>query len=217
MPIKTFKIMKKNQILAAIAIAALSFGANAQIRVNSSGQVGINNTSPAYRLDVSGNLRVTDSGTSLYYTGTSLYNSSGSSYLGTSSYFWGYLYSHYIFYTYTPIQYSDAKLKKDIVDLEIQTNKLMDLRPVKYKILPRLNESGEPVQLRNTDHEAEHIGFIAQEIKEVFPGLVQEDEEGTLGVKYIELIPILVKAYQEQQTEIAGLKARIEALENPKK
>ena len=209
--------MKKNQMLALIAMVALSYGANAQIRVNSSGQVGINNTNPAYRLDVSGNLRVSDSGTNLIYSGTTLYNSSGSSYLGTSSYFWGYLYSHYIFYTYTPIQYSDAKLKKDIVDLEIQTNKLMDLRPVKYKILPRLNGSGEPVQLKNTDIEAEHIGFIAQEIKEVFPGLVQEDEEGTLGVKYIELIPILVKAYQEQQTEIAGLKARIEALENPEK
>jgi hypothetical protein len=51
--------------------------------------------------------------------------------------------------------------------------------------------------------ELKQIGVVAQELEEVFPGLVKEDEQpgpdGTKGgvyksVKYSVLVPILVKA-----------------------
>jgi hypothetical protein len=69
------------------------------------------------------------------------------------------------------------------------------------------------------------IGFIAQEFEEVFPSMVTEhkikqevkDEEGNIieeavykkGIKEGKLIPMLVKAIQEQQAQIEELKAKL--------
>ena len=48
--------------------------------------------------------------------------------------------------------------------------------------------------------------FQAWEIQEVFPELVSENgDEKLLAVNYTSLIPVLVKAIQEQQKEIDGL------------
>jgi hypothetical protein len=58
------------------------------------------------------------------------------------------------------------------------------------------------------------IGFVAQEIEEVFPALTETGkEDGIKSVKTSILIPILVKAIQEQQALITSLTARITALE----
>jgi hypothetical protein len=56
------------------------------------------------------------------------------------------------------------------------------------------------------------IGFIAQEVEKVLPGVVTENK-GTKAVDYVKLVPVLVKAMQEQQKEIEALKSRVEALE----
>ncbi|MCL2039791.1 MAG: tail fiber domain-containing protein [Bacteroidetes bacterium] len=47
-----------------------------------------------------------------------------------------------------------------------------------------------------------HFGFIAQDLREVFPNLVGEDEQGFLSVNYTELIPVLVDVVKEQQKQI---------------
>ena len=63
-------------------------------------------------------------------------------------------------------------------------------------------------------------GFIAQEFETVFPDLIDEwkDEspEGEDPYKSVrqELVPILVKAIQEQQTLIEALTDRVTALES---
>ena len=51
------------------------------------------------------------------------------------------------------------------------------------------------------------IGFIAQELGEVFPEAVHEDSEGFLRISPLKLLPYLVES-------IKALKARIEVLEN---
>ena len=51
------------------------------------------------------------------------------------------------------------------------------------------------------------FGFIAQEVKELFPELVEQDAEGIYAVNYTGLIPVLVEAIKE-------LQAKVEALEN---
>jgi hypothetical protein len=51
-----------------------------------------------------------------------------------------------------------------------------------------------------------HFGFIAQELREVYPNLVSEDRQGFLSVNYTELIPVLVDAIKELKTEINELK-----------
>ena len=104
-------------------------------------------------------------------------------------------------------QISDERLKENIKDA---TPKLDDLMKVKVK---NFNFIG---------HELKQIGVVAQELEEVFPGLVKEDvqPEDSLGeggvfksVKYSILVPILVKAMQEQQVMIEDLKRRVDNLE----
>ena len=57
------------------------------------------------------------------------------------------------------------------------------------------------------EREGKGFGFLAQEVKEVIPHAVKEDNKGHLGVDYIQFIPILLK-------EIKDLKARVDELEN---
>ena len=105
-------------------------------------------------------------------------------------------------------QISDSRLKENITDA---TPKLDDIMKVKVK---NFNFIGEDLK---------QIGVVAQELEEVFPGLVKEDkqpdvngEEGGIykSVKYSVLVPILLKAMQEQQEIIEDLKTRITKLEN---
>jgi hypothetical protein len=103
---------------------------------------------------------------------------------------------------------SDVKLKENIVDA---TPKLEDLCKVKVRQYNLIGDNKK------------QIGVVAQELEEVFAGLVDEsadkDEEGndlgtkTKSVKYSVFVPMLIKAIQEQQTIINDLKARITALE----
>jgi Chaperone of endosialidase len=97
---------------------------------------------------------------------------------------------------------SDRKLKKEIKDLtESYIDKIMDLRPVSFVWKDNLNPD---------------IGFIAQEVKKVFPNLVEEDA-GYMGVNYQKMVVPLVKAFQEQEIEykktIRTLEERISRLE----
>ncbi len=67
------------------------------------------------------------------------------------------------------------------------------------------------------------FGLIAQEVREVFPELVSEDEKGMLSVNYIGLVPLLLESAKAQQEEIEKLnnenevmKAEIEKLKAEK-
>jgi hypothetical protein len=89
---------------------------------------------------------------------------------------------------------SDVTLKQNIVDT---TPKLKDLNKLKVR---NFNFIGEDLK---------QIGFIAQEIEQVFPNMVETDKDGLKSVKTTILIPMLVKAIQEQQAQIEELKALI--------
>ena len=104
---------------------------------------------------------------------------------------------------------SDIKLKENIIDASPKLDKLMQVRVVNY------NLKGE---------ELKQIGVIAQELELIFPGLIEECvdtikdettgeiielETKTKSVKYSVFVPMLIKAIQEQQTQIEELKAKI--------
>jgi hypothetical protein len=104
---------------------------------------------------------------------------------------------------------SDAKLKENIVDATPKLDKVMQLQVRNFNFI---------------NDELKQIGFIAQEIEQVFPSLVEEhigrDEEGnengdvTKSVKTSILLPILVKAIQELKATVDAQAARIAALES---
>lgn len=95
---------------------------------------------------------------------------------------------------------SDARLKENITDATPKLENLNKLRVVNFN-------------LKADPEKQKQIGLIAQEVEEVFPGLVETDGEGNKSVKYSVLVPMLLKALQEQQAIITTLTERITALE----
>jgi len=103
-------------------------------------------------------------------------------------------------------QISDERKKENIIDA---SPKLNDLMKVKVK---NFNFKGDDLK---------QIGVVAQELEEVFPGMISESkdpdsEDETLykSVKYSVFVPMLIKAIQELKSDNDSLKARIETLEN---
>ena len=99
---------------------------------------------------------------------------------------------------------SDERKKNIIGNLEDATAKLADWRTVYFRY--KTDEEDYP----------QRVGLIAQDIQKTVPEAVSiiEDEENTLHVRYTELVPVLVKAIQEQQALIESLTERIIQLEN---
>jgi hypothetical protein len=103
---------------------------------------------------------------------------------------------------------SDARLKDNIQPLDSGLDVVNAMRPVtfQYKQNYSKDQSVQP-------------GFIAQELQEAMAGKAYLDgvvQEGTnhLNVAYQNIIPILVKAMQEQQAMINELMAKVAALES---
>ena len=106
-------------------------------------------------------------------------------------------------------QLSDGRYKENVSALSYGLEAVGALRPVAFAW------RGDPAQ-------ETQYGFIAQEVRRVLPEVVtgSEDGEGGLSLDYSQLVPVLVRAIQEQQGEldtqtaqIAALEARLAALE----
>ena len=106
---------------------------------------------------------------------------------------------------------SDRNLKQNIQDYPSSLEKVLDLRPVTYNWKTHPDE--DPL-----------AGFIAQNVKELFPQLTADiawrDSGTRLGVNYSLLVVPAIKAIQEQQDiidqqgkDIKALIKRIELLE----
>jgi hypothetical protein len=104
---------------------------------------------------------------------------------------------------------SDIRFKENVRDLDVGLSEVMALKPRLYDW-----KEGKGADTKNAR------GFIAQEFEEVFPDLIDEWKdpapEGEEPYKSVrqDLIPVLVKAIQEQQALIQTLTARITALES---
>jgi hypothetical protein len=126
-------------------------------------------------------------------TGTGVYGSSSSGYAvyangianGTTSWFGT----------------SDRRLKKNIQTLPNALSNIMKMRGVSFDWrgdeFPELNLSNK--------HD---IGVIAQEIKEIYPEVVNTPADGYYSVSYATLVPVLIEGIKEQQKMIDSLKAQ---------
>ena len=103
---------------------------------------------------------------------------------------------------------SDRRMKHDILPVSQGLSFVLKLKPSEF--------------VYNTDKSGKKtFGFIAQDIQEVMAcenmsssyHLVQEMGDGMLGINSSELIPLLVKAIQEQQVIISDLIGCMEELE----
>jgi hypothetical protein len=122
------------------------------------------------------------------------------------------------------INTSDIRLKDQIADIGYGLSEIMALRPVSFK-------------WRDRPEAGTRLGLIAQEVQPVVSEVVadteievKESEYGpefaakpaeNLGIYYNQLVPVLIKAVQEQQgmiaeqaERIAELEARVAQIEN---
>ena len=110
---------------------------------------------------------------------------------------------------------SDSRLKKDIKGLDDAYKDLSRISGISYSLAGEKKE-GKKTAAGNgaeADKERTRYGFVAQEVKEVFPDLVAEDKEGYMSVDYIGFIPLLVDAVKELRAEVEEQKRVIETLE----
>ena len=90
---------------------------------------------------------------------------------------------------------SDARLKSNIVSLGSTLSRLLLIDGKSYEMKGK-----------------QKIGVLAQEIQEVFPELVSEDENEMLAVNYQGLVPVLINALKEQESKFEKQQAEIEEL-----
>jgi hypothetical protein len=97
--------------------------------------------------------------------------------------------------------YSDARVKENIVTVEDALDKVLNLRGVYYN-------------RTDSDDKRRKVGVIAQEILEVIPEVVGQDNDGMYNVSYGNIVGVLIEAIKEQTSIIDDLKQRISQLEN---
>ena len=114
---------------------------------------------------------------------------------------------------------SDIKIKKNVAPIEDNVlAKLAQLQTIRYK-LKHPSEIGElsdtvdmaliSKEMQSEKYLRDRFGLIAQELETTFPEVVKLRSDGYLGVRYTELIPILVNAINQQQLQIEDLNAQI--------
>jgi hypothetical protein len=91
---------------------------------------------------------------------------------------------------------SDARLKSNIVSLGSTLTKLLQIDGKSYEMKGK-----------------QKIGVLAQEIQEVFPELVSEDDNEMLAVNYQGLVPVLINALKEQDKIIKTQEERLSKIE----
>jgi len=97
---------------------------------------------------------------------------------------------------------SDKRYKMNIQPVNNGLAAIMRLKPSTYYY----NHAAFPQ--KNFSRGVQY-GFIAQDVKQVLPAVVTTYKDGYMGINYQEIIPVLVKAIQEQQQQIDELKKQL--------
>lgn len=89
---------------------------------------------------------------------------------------------------------SDKRLKENIQNIDNSLNIIQQLSAKKYNF-------------KNTKNK-ESYGFIAQDMEEVLPDLVQKDDAGMRTISYGEIIPILSEAVKTLDEKVRDLEMK---------
>jgi len=118
------------------------------------------------------------------------------SYLGNTTKRWKTLYA-----VNATINTSDIRLKSNLTEIPYGLESVMQLKPVSFTW-----KDDPELRIR--------LGLVAQDVEKVIGEVVDKgnDPAHTLGISYTEIIPVLIKAIQDQQKEIDELKTMVKTL-----
>jgi len=92
------------------------------------------------------------------------------------------------FYTKIAQIEDNTNLVEDIIDVVVDDSTTLQVRTISER--------------KKQIIETTEYGYLAQELKEIFPDLVSQNDEGYYGVNYIGLIPIIVEVLKDQKLAI---------------
>jgi hypothetical protein len=184
---------------------------NERARITSGGEFLVNTANAAGTSGVGVALNPSDQGVRLVSASTTNSTETLSVYsTGATAYRFYVGWGGTVYATNTTISaISDQRFKENISDLDVGLDAVLALKPRKFDW-----KEGKGKDIKGDR------GFIAQEFEQVFPDLVDEwrdpAPEGEEPYKSVrqDLIPVLVKAIQEQQAMIKSLEAKVAALES---
>ncbi|MFO7657057.1 MAG: tail fiber domain-containing protein [Bacteroidales bacterium] len=232
----------KKLLLIALTIIPMSM-LNAQIQMNSSGNVGIG-TSPIsnFKLVIDGgyspvrfqNLYGYHAAIDASWEETTFYPTvCNTGYLGKYDKYWYAIYSNHYYYKIAPSSFSDKRFKEDISSItDTDVDKLLKVKGVtfkfkeevfNYKELDSLSNGAKNSQKKKKDLEIQY-GFLAQDIYELYPNIGNYDSiEDVYTLQPTAFIPILIEGHKKQQelieemqNEIEMLKGQIKNIDNSK-
>ena len=91
---------------------------------------------------------------------------------------------------------SSIAIKENIFDLNTTLDKINRVRPVKYN--------------KKVSKDKKEIGLIAEELAEIFPELVENDENGNpTSVNYTRAVTVLFDGFKQMYKELKEIKKRI--------
>jgi len=158
-----------------------------QMRISSSGRVSIGNTNDSYKLDVTGDIRVSSGSLGIGVTPNAT-DGRGD-------------FSNDV----VAFSTSDKRLKENIKPLDSALDKVLKISGVEFDWKELTEEEKKTIH----GNEGHDVGVIAQEIEEVLPEVVTTRDTGYKAVKYEKIVPLLIEAIKEQQQQINELKEKL--------
>lgn len=86
--------------------------------------------------------------------------------------------------------------------------------------VPESSDTGSRMLARSSEGPTQTVlsatsyGLAADQLRQVYPELVYEDEEGNYGINYVEMVPLLVQSVKELSARIATLEKELGVAES---
>ncbi|MDR2980022.1 MAG: tail fiber domain-containing protein [Bacteroidales bacterium] len=194
--------MKTKKIWVIFFLVVFFYQANAQVKVNSNGNVGIGNTgNPTDKLWVEGVTRFSAWADLIIdwsgYGATVYPEYDNCGFLGKNDNYFNHLYVTTVDYKGGLYHVSDKKYKENISKIENMLKEIEKINVYTYYFNDEYYK-GYTEEQKMKSQKMEY-GFIAQEIQDIFPNFVDMSSDSILRMDYVRMIPILTQGIKDLQ------------------